>query len=182
MTLLRIDASVRTDGSLSRARADLAEAALSPASVTRRDLAAEALPQIDAVWAEARLRVPADLGDDERAALALSDELIAELRAADTILISTPVYNFGVPASLKAWMDLVARPKVTFAYTEGGPVGLLEGKRAIISIASGGTEIDGTMDYATPHLRHFLGFLGITDVTVLAADADVAALAAPAAA
>ena len=77
-----------------------------------------------------------------------------------------PVYNFGMPAALKAWIDLVARPRVTFAYTEGGPVGLLEGKQAIVAVASGGTQIDSAGDFATPHLRHVLRFIGISDVTV----------------
>ena len=89
-----------------------------------------------------------------------------------------PVYNFGMPAALKAWIDLVARPKITFAYTEGGPVGLLEGKRAIVAVASGGTQIGGAGDFATPHLRHVLNFIGISDTTIVNARDVTAARAA----
>ena len=85
-------------------------------------------------------------------------------------MIATPLYNFGVPAALKAWVDLVARVGVTFKYTEKGPVGLLENKRAIIVFASGGTQAGSAIDFATPYLKHVLGFIGITDVDVIAAD------------
>ena len=177
MTLLRIDASARTEGSVSRALADQAQLALADGDVLRRDLAGTPLPQIDAFWAAARLVAAEDRSADEAAALSLSDDLVAELQAADTVLISSPVYNFGLPAALKAWIDLVARPKVTFAYTADGPVGLLSGKRAVIVMASGGTQIEGPGDFATPHLRHVLAFLGITDVTVVASEADLQKLA-----
>ncbi|MEM9054926.1 MAG: NAD(P)H-dependent oxidoreductase, partial [Pseudomonadota bacterium] len=81
-----------------------------------------------------------------------------------------PVYNFGVPAALKAWIDLVARARKTFKYTETGPVGLLEGKTAYVVIASGGTPSGAQIDFATPYVRHVLGFLGIHEVNVIAAD------------
>ncbi|MEL6531300.1 MAG: NAD(P)H-dependent oxidoreductase, partial [Pseudomonadota bacterium] len=96
--------------------------------------------------------------------------LIAELQAADTIVISTPIYNFGVPAVLKAWADLVARAGTTFKYTENGPVGLLEGKKAYIAAASGGTPVGSDMDFMTSWLTFFLGFIGIKDVEIIAAD------------
>ncbi len=173
MTLLRIDASARTTNSVSRALADQAEAALAPAKVIRRDLASDPVPQIDGFWAASRLVAEEDRSAEEADALRLSDDLIADLQAADTVLIASPVYNFGLPAALKAWIDLVARPKVTFSYTPDGPVGLLKGKRAVIVMASGGTKIDGPGDYATPHLRHVLAFLGITDVSVVSSEADL---------
>ena len=114
---------------------------------------------------------PASERSEEQAELAaISDTLIAELQAADTIVISSPVYNFGVPASLKAWADLVARAGTTFKYTENGPVGLLEGKKAYITAASGGTPIGSDMDFMSSWLTFFLGFLGIKDVEVIAAD------------
>jgi FMN-dependent NADH-azoreductase len=100
----------------------------------------------------------------------VSDALVAELQAADEIVIAVPVYNFSVPAALKAWIDMVARARVTFRYTEDGPVGLLTGKRAWVIVGSGGTELDGPVDFATAWLRHVLGFLGIDDVRVIAAD------------
>ena len=102
--------------------------------------------------------------------LALSNALVAELQAADVIVIGAPVYNFGVPAAFKAWIDQVARAGLTFKYTEYGPKGLLEGKRAIVAVASGGTEVGSDIDFATGYIRHVLGFIGIEDVVFVAAD------------
>ena len=112
----------------------------------------------------------ADRDATQRDTLALSDQLVAELKAADTIVIGAPVYNFGVPAALKAWVDLVARAGLTFKYSETGPVGLLEGKRAIIAVATGGTPVGSDIDFATGYLKHIMGFIGIHDVEVIAAD------------
>ncbi|MEQ8367502.1 MAG: NAD(P)H-dependent oxidoreductase, partial [Roseicyclus sp.] len=114
---------------------------------------------------------PADArSDDQKAKLALSDDLVAELKAADTIVIGLPIYNFGVPAALKAWVDQVARAGVTFQYSEYGPKGLLDGKRAIVVVASGGTEAGSDIDFATGYIRHVLAFIGITEVDFVAAD------------
>ncbi len=111
--------------------------------------------------------------------LTFSDQLIAELRQADILIISAPIYNFSVPANLKAWADLVARAGTTFTYGESGPVGLLADRPTYIVSASGGTQVGGPQDFGTTWLRHFLAFIGIHDVTVIAADqmaidADVA--------
>lgn len=182
MTLLRIDSSARIDTSTSRAVADKVEALLTsqtPGPVTRRDLAKTPLPQIDANWVAARLVPAEDQSAEDRDALALSDQLIAELQAADTILISVPIYNFGLPASLKAWIDLIARPKVTFSYGADGPIGHLTGKKVIVVMASGGVKIDSPLDFATPHLRHVLGFVGLDDVRVVTAQDDLSALEMP---
>ncbi|MEO0699174.1 MAG: NAD(P)H-dependent oxidoreductase, partial [Pseudomonadota bacterium] len=89
---------------------------------------------------------------------------------ADTIVIGAPIYNFGVPAAVKAWIDQVARAGITFAYTENGPKGLLEGKRAIIVVASGGTKVGSEIDFAIGYLKFALGFIGITNVELVAAD------------
>ncbi len=167
--ILRIDASARRTGSVSRDLADRIIARFEGAQVTTRDLATP-LPLIDEAWVGANFTPADDRTDDQRARLALSDELIAELIAADTIVIGLPIYNFGVPAGLKAWIDLVARAGVTFRYSETGPKGLLEGKRAIIAVASGGTQTGSDFDFATGYLRHVLGFIGITDVTLVNAD------------
>lgn len=168
-TLLRIDASARTDGSTSRRLADEITAKLAPETVISRDLST-GLPLIDAGWIAANFTPDEDRGDEHRAALALSDELIAELKAADTVLIALPIYNFGVPTALKAWVDLISRARVTFRYTEAGAEGMLTGKRAILAIASGGTEVDSAIDFATPYLRHILNFVGITDIQVVRSD------------
>lgn len=168
-TVLHINASVGGDASLSRAASDQIVADQQAERVISRDVANETLPMITGEWAAARL-VPAEtLTDAERAELALSDTLVAELEAADTIVIGLPIYNFGMPASLKAWIDLVARPKRTFQYGPNGPEGLLKGKRAIIAVASGGTPVGSPADFASTHLTFVLGFMGITDVEVVAA-------------
>lgn len=167
--ILRIDASARRTGSISRDLTDRIIARLTPAHVTARDLA-DTLPLIDEGWISANF-TPADKRSPVQAeTLAVSDALVAELVAADTVVIGLPIYNFGVPAALKAWVDMVARAGVTFKYSETGPKGLLTGKRAIIAVASGGTEAGSEIDFATGYLRHVLGFIGITDVTFVTAD------------
>lgn len=168
-TLLRIDASARFEGSTTRKLADDIAARLAPSRVISRDLYG-GLPLIDADWIGANFTEAEARTDAQRATLALSDELIAELKEADTVLIAVPIYNFGIPSALKAWVDMIARAGVTFRYTETGPEGLLKGKRAILAVASGGTEVDSAIDFATPYLRHVLGFVGITDVQVVRSD------------
>jgi FMN-dependent NADH-azoreductase len=170
--ILRIDASARAEGSITRELNDRVLgrfAAAGPVSVTPRDLSG-GLPQIDGDWIGANFTPADDRSRAQKDRLALSDTLVAELREADVVLIGLPIYNFGVPSSLKAWIDLVARAGVTFRYTEAGPRGLLEGKRAIVSVASGGTPIGSEIDFATGYIRHVLGFIGITDVEIVKAD------------
>ena len=172
LNILRIDASARKEGSVSRDLNDKVIdrfASADEVSVTRRDLT-EPLPFLDGDWIGANFTPADDRTDTQREKLALSDELIEEIKAADVVLIGLPIYNFGVPAALKAWIDLVARAGVTFRYTESGPVGLLTGKRAIITVASGGTEAGSDIDFATPYIRHALKFIGITDVLFVNAD------------
>ncbi len=170
--ILRIDASARTEGSVTREITDRIAArfaAAGPVETVHRDLSG-GLPQIDGDWIAANFTPAAERSEEQRARLALSDSLVAELAAADVVLIGLPIYNFGVPASLKAWVDLVARAGVTFRYTEAGPEGLLKGKRAIVTVASGGTPIGSDIDFATGYITHVLGFLGITDVEIVKAD------------
>lgn len=169
-TVLRIDSSARHEGSVSRALADRVVERLDAGRLIRRDLAETPLPQIDTAWLAANFTPVAERSTEQHAALALSDELIGELRAADVVVIAVSVYNFGLPAALKAWIDLVARAGETFRYTETGPVGLLTGKRAVLTVASGGTEVGSPIDFATPHLRHMLAFMGITDTQIVASD------------
>lgn len=172
-TILHIDASATINGSVSRAATASLITAQGDARIIRRDLAATPLPQITGDWVAARLVAPDDATDADKALLKLSDEIIAEVKAADTIIIGLPIYNFGMPAALKAWVDLLARPGVTFRYGENGPVGLLGDTKVIFAVASGGTAIGSPMDFATPHLAFFLGFVGITNVSfVNAGDLD----------
>ncbi len=168
-TVLRIDASARHDGSETRALTQRIIDRLAPQSLIQRDLAT-AIPSLDADWLAASWTPEDQRSDAQRETLALSDSLIAELQAADTLVIGTPIYNFGIPAPLKAWIDQIARAGVTFRYTEAGPEGFMTGKRAIIAIASGGTQVGSDIDFASGYLRHILGFLGITDVQFVAAD------------
>ncbi len=177
-TVLHINASGTIDGSVSRKATDKLLQGLKPTRVITRDLATTQLPQVDATWITTRL-IPADMQTkDHKEVLALSDTLVAEIKAADVVLIGMPMYNFGMPAALKAWIDLIARPKVTFAYTEGGPVGLLEGKRAIVAVASGGVPVGAPIDFATPHLQQVLRFIGIDDIEIHTAKDVVAEIAA----
>ena len=168
-SILRIDASARRDGSVSRDLSDRIIARFAEADVTARDLA-EGLPLIDEDWVGANFTPAEQRTDEQKAKLALSDTLIEEIKAADTLIIGLPIYNFGVPAALKAWVDLVARAGVTFQYTEQGPKGLLEGKRAVVAVASGGTEAGSAIDFATGYIRHVLDFIGIHDVEFVTAD------------
>lgn len=166
--ILHIDASARTADSMSRDLSARIVARFEGAEVTRRDLN-DSLPHIDEAWVGATF-TPADQRTDaQKETLALSDTLVDEIEAADVIVIGLPIYNFSVPASLKAWIDQITRAGRTFQYTEEGPQPLLSGKRAILAIASGGVPIDSPVDFATPYLRTALGFNGISEVEVIAA-------------
>ncbi len=168
-TTLHIDASARRTGSTTRDLSDRIVKHLNPERIIRRDLASP-LPLLTEDWIAANF-IPADQRDAvQRDQLALSDELVSELQRADTIVVGLPIYNFSVPAAFKAWVDLVARAGLTFSYTESGPKGLLDGKRAILAVASGGTAVGSEIDFATDYAKHVLGFIGITDVDVVAAD------------
>lgn len=168
--ILRIDSSARTEASVSRMLADKLIEHLSPDVVTSRDVAGK-MPFINEEWVGANFTPAENRTHEQKELLSFSDELIGEIKDADTLVISAPAYNFTVPASLKAWIDLVCRAGVTFRYTENGPEGLLEpGKKAYIVYASGGTPAGADYDYATSYLKHIMGFIGIYDVTVIAAD------------
>lgn len=169
-TLLRIDSSARTQGSITRDLTARITKAHDGAQVIHRDLAETPVPQITESWVTANFTPAEDRTDAQVETLALSDDLLAELEAADTIVIGLPVYNFAPPAALKAWVDNVARVGRSFRYTAEGPEGLLKGKRAILAMASGGTAEGSEIDFASTYMRHILGFIGITDVTVIAAD------------
>ena len=174
-TVLHIDASPRTEHSVTRELSAEILRQLNADTVIRRDLVAP-LPAIDAIWIGANFTPDADRSDDQKAILGLSDELLAELEQADTIVIGAPMYNFSISTSLKTWIDLIARAGRSFRYTEAGPEGLMTGKRAIVAIATGGTPIEADYDYLTGYLKFILGFIGITDVTVIGADQVMAGL------
>ena len=164
MSILRIDASARTEGANSRVIADYLVDKLGQ-SVRTRDLVREPLPPIN----------PDDLigvhgsHDDDRpslhAHLALSNDLVDELREADTLVLAVPMYNFSVPAYLKQWIDYVCRAGVSFRYTEDGPRGLLDIDHAYIITTSGGTPVGGEMDFVSRYLEHICRFIGVSEVT-----------------
>jgi len=173
MNVLEISASGRRDGSVSRMlTAEIIEALETREGnirVDRRDLNA-GVSTVGEEWINANFTPEEERSLEQRSALQESDDLVEELRLADVIVIGAPIYNFGIPAALKAWVDLIARARLTFRYTEGGPEGLLKNKKAYIVIASGGVPVDSPMDFATPYLRQALAFIGITDVDIIAAD------------
>ncbi|HDU8571084.1 TPA: FMN-dependent NADH-azoreductase [Vibrio parahaemolyticus] len=138
--------------------------------LTVRDLAANPLPVLDFAVATA-LRATEDLSQEQQAVIDLSDTLIEEVKAADTLVIAAPMYNFTIPTQLKNWIDLIARAGVTFKYTENGVQGLIEGKKAIVVTTRGGIHKDSPTDNVTPYLRTVLGFVGITDVEFVYAEA-----------
>jgi len=170
--VLRIDSSALNETSVTRQLADLFIQRLAERQaiqVVSRDVA-QGLPFVDGGWIAANFTDPAARDADKQAALALSDALVREVQAADVLVIGVPIYNFGVPATLKAWIDMIARARLTFRYTEHGPEGLLIGKKAYLLVASGGTPVGGAIDFATPWLKHVLAFIGISDVEVIAAE------------
>lgn len=177
--VLKIDASGRTQGSVSRDMSDrIATRFANGGKIVSRDLN-DHLPFIDETWIGANFTPAEERTEAQKQSLAVSDRLIEELRAADTLVIGTPVYNFGIPATLKAWIDQIARAGVTFRYTEDGPEGLLKGKKAVVAFASGGVPIGAAMDHVTPYLKTALGFVGIREVEFLDIEAVDARFGTP---
>jgi FMN-dependent NADH-azoreductase len=175
-TVLVLTSSVLGNASVSNQLVQDAVARLrsqaSGLKIITRDLGGSPIPHLNFDSATAIRGVePANAA--QAATRMLSDELIAELRAADVIVIGAPMYNFGIASTLKTWFDHVLRAGITFHYTESGAVGLLKGKRAIVIETRGGLYSEGpmrTMDSQEPHLRTLLGFMGIADVTFVHAE------------
>lgn len=180
--LLRIDSSARTEGSHSRQLADWAQARWQAAHphgrIVHRDLAAQPIGHIQAETIQGFYTPPEQMTPALRAALAQSDALIAELKAAHTVLISAPIYNFSAPSVLKAWIDQVVRIGQTFSYDGTRFEGLVKGPCAVLALAYGaGGYADGPMggyDHLRPYLTALLNFIGITDVQCVAAEATTA--------
>ncbi|MBN1085814.1 FMN-dependent NADH-azoreductase [Erwinia aphidicola] len=138
--------------------------------VTERDLAANPIPVLDGELVGALRPSDAALTPRQQEALDLSNELIAELQAHDTIVITAPMYNFNIPTQLKNYFDLVARAGITFRYAEQGPEGLIKGKKVVVLSSRGGVHKDTPSDLLTPYLTLFLGFLGMSDVQFVFAE------------
>jgi len=167
--ILRIDASMRKNGSYSRALCTKLIAQLkrqTSSSVKERDLV-DGIPIINEAWIEANFTDVAERTAEQRSVLSFSDALISELTDTDTLVIGLPIYNFNVPAAFKAWIDQVARAKVTFRYGENGPEGLLENKKAYVIISSGGTQLGSEVDFVSDYIHHVFSFVGIKDVTII---------------
>ncbi|MFP5393089.1 MAG: FMN-dependent NADH-azoreductase [Gammaproteobacteria bacterium] len=174
MNILQINSSARSQGSESTRMADAIVARLRAAhpdaALARRDLAAQPHPVLDEA-ALGALFTPAEQRTPEQAArVALDDVLIAQVQAADVIVIGAPMYNFGMTVQLKSWFDAISRAGVTFSYTANGPVGHLKGKKVYVAVSRGGFHRDAASDTQVPHLRTVLAFLGMDDVTIVYAE------------
>ena len=174
MNILQINSSARTQGSHSSALADtLVErlrAERPEARLTLRDLGRTPHPALDETALQALFTPDEQRSPAQVARVALDDALIAELQAADTVVLGVPMYNFGVPTQLKNWIDAVARARVTFRYTEKGAEGLLTGKKVYVLLTRGGQYRNTPADTQVPYLKTLLGFLGMTDVEFIYAE------------
>lgn len=172
--VLKLNSSGRIDGSATRAlTADVVGALAArygDVEIVERDLAAGGIPFVDEAWIAANFTPAEERTEEQRRTLALSDRLVEELRRADVLVMGVPMYNFGVPAVLKAWVDMIARARLTFRYTDSGPEGLLTGKKAYVVVASGGVAVGSETDFATPYIKQALAFVGITDVELISAE------------
>lgn len=140
-------------------------------NVVERDLAKEVLPHLSQQEMEAWMTDESVRNNEQTSLAAVSDNLVAELQQADTLVIGMPMYNFGIPSTFKAWIDRIARAGITFTYSEQGPVGLLEGKKAVIIAARGGMYAGTPKDSQSQYLKDVLAFVGITDVKFVYAEA-----------
>lgn len=146
------------------------QAAHPDSTVQVRDLTKQPFPHLEeahlqAVFTPAEQHTPA-----QQTAIRHSDEAIAELMAADAVVIGAPFYNFGIASTLKTWIDHIVRAQVTFSYSAAGPEGLVKGKKLYLAASSGGIYSEGPMmnaDFSVPYLKSVLGFIGMTDVTVV---------------
>ena len=177
-TLLKIDSSPMGEHSVSRKLTAHFAASWQKANpggeVISRDLTTTKLAPVNGLWVGAAHTPEDSHSPEQREALAVSDTLIAELQKADEYVFGVPMHNFSIPSTLKLWIDQVARAGKTFSYGADGPKGLLTGKKATLLIASGGVYERGTamesLNFVTPYLRAVFGFLGVTDVTIIAAE------------
>ena len=174
MNILQINGSARSEaGNSTRIASDIVarlQAANPGATLVQRDLARDPAPVIDEA-ALGALFTPAEQRTPEQAArVAASDALVAEVQAADVLVLGVPMYNFGISTQLKNWIDAIARAGVTFRYTENGPEGLLKGKTVYVALARGGLYRDTPNDSQVPYLKAVLGFLGLTDVRFIYAE------------
>ena len=174
MNILQINSSARSQGSVSTRLAERIVAGLRRAQpqalLTVRDLAAQPHPALDEAALQALFTPPAQRNPAQAARVAADDAAIAEIRAADIVVIGAPMYNFGISTQLKNWIDAISRARETFEYTADGPRGLLTGKKVYVALARGGRYRDSGADSQVPYLRAVLGFLGMRDVEFVYAE------------
>jgi len=169
-SILQINSSGRYENSITRQVSDLVVNSIKQSKPSLKDVnrdIATGLPFVNEAWINSNFTAADERTDDQKDVLGFSNELVAELQNAEHIVIASPIYNFSIPATLKAWIDLIARAGLTFRYTENGPVGLLENKKATVVMASGGVSIGSEMDMASKYLKLALAFIGITDVNII---------------
>jgi len=177
MNILQIHSSARAEGSHStrlvrqiveRLQASLPDPA--QAAITVRDLGRTPHPELNEATLQALFTPPEQRTPAQAARVALDDALITELQAADVVVLGVPMYNFGVPAPLKNWIDAISRAKVTFQYTANGPEGLLKGKKVVIALTRGGQYRNTPADTQVPYLKTVLSFLGMSDIQLVYAE------------
>lgn len=174
MNILQINASARSEGAqstrLANSITDRLRAQNPTAGFVLRDLARNPMPVLDEA-ALGALFTPAEQRSAEQAArVAIDDAAIAEIQAADVVVLGVPMYNFSVSVQFKAWIDAISRAKVTFQYTDKGPEGLLKDKQVYVALTRGGMYRDTPTDHIVPYLKTMLGFLGMTDVRFVFAE------------
>lgn len=174
MNILQINSSARPDAShSSRLAGTIAQrvaAGHGASKLTVRDLGRQPIPALDEPALQALFTAAEQRTPEQAARVAMDDALIAEVQAADVLVLGVPMYNFGVPAQLKNWIDAIARARVTFTYTDKGPVGLLTGKKVYVALTRGGQYRDTPADTQVPYLKTVLAFLGMTDVSFVYAE------------
>lgn len=173
LNILRLDASASVSTSNSKKLGDQLinkiGSQFSNVDVRQRDLNLD-LSFIDEAWVGANFTPVDQRNEEQKQRLALSDALIDEIRQADHVVLTTPMYNFSIPANLKAWIDLICRAGVTFQYTSDGPVGLLKDKQVDIIITTGGVPLNSPVDFLSDYLKQVFRFIGIEQINIIAAD------------
>lgn len=174
MNILQINSSSRPDAShssrLASAIVERVQTSQGKGQVTVRDLGRTPVAELDEAALQALFTAAEQRTAEQAERVAIDDALIAEIQAADVVVLGVPMYNFGVPAQLKNWIDAIARARVTFTYTEKGPVGLLTGKKVYVALTRGGRYRNTPADTQVPYLKTVLAFLGMSDVQFVYAE------------
>ncbi len=174
MNILQINSSARAASShstqLANTLVERLQTSQPQAVLTVRDLSGSPQPALDETALQALFTAVDQRTPAQAARVAMDDALIAEIQAADVVVLGVPMYNFGVPAQLKNWIDAICRASVTFKYTDKGPEGLLKGKKVYVVLTRGGQYRNTPADSQVPYLKTILGFLGMTDVQFVYAE------------